>query len=387
MRELAIKLYLWGTGLVFSLFNVFPLVNKTVFLVSFPENPKMIYDEMLSTKINSKIIFLCHSRCAKTFKNTKGKVYAFESRNVFHGIIGLFHLATARYVIMDNYYGCLSAISFRKEVKRVQVWHAAGAIKRFGLRNPRNIERTSLALIRFQQVYNNFGKIVVGSEAMASIFKDAFKTADFLRTGVPRTDFFFHKNAAAAIRQRLEAKEPLFAQKKVILYAPTFRESKNQLESLPIDIASMAKALNEDWVLVLKLHPSVSADRGLLEAYNGFVKDYSSYSSINELFLITDILITDYSSIPMEFSFLKKKMIFFAYDLNEYEKTSGFWEPYVSSVPGPVAYTTEEVIAAIKDPTVDLEAIEAFHRKWNTYSTGESSQKLLNYLFTEPSNK
>ncbi|PAD80578.1 hypothetical protein CHH57_24335 [Niallia circulans] len=98
---------------------------------------------------------------------------------------------------------------------------------------------------------------------------------------------------------------------------------------------------------------------------------------LNDLLFITDILITDYSSIPFEFSFLQKPMIFYPYDLDEYRKTRGFWVPYHELVPGPIAYSTEEIVQFIHLSSFKMEKIANFHQEWNTYSIGNSSKNVV----------
>ncbi|MED4494975.1 CDP-glycerol glycerophosphotransferase family protein [Heyndrickxia coagulans] len=91
-------------------------------------------------------------------------------------------------------------------------------------------------------------------------------------------------------------------------------------------------------------------------------------------------MITDYSSVPFEFSLLGRPMIFYPYDLESYQATRGLWEPYDQLVPGPIACTTAEIIDLIKTGSFDAGSIEAFSRTWNTYSAGHSSRDLVQYL-------
>jgi len=97
----------------------------------------------------------------------------------------------------------------------------------------------------------------------------------------------------------------------------------------------------------------------------------------------TDILITDYSSIPFEFSLLEKPMIFFAYDLDEYKETRGFGEDYEKLVPGPVVKDTDSVIEVIKQDQFDLGHVKAFAQEWNEYSNGDSSKRLIEALYVQ----
>src|SRR5699024_10134934 len=125
-----------------------------------------------------------------------------------------------------------------------------------------------------------------------------------------------------SVKNFLQTEFPIFKEKKVILYAPTYRDNELDMKSVQLDLKKMYKSLKYDYVLILKLHPAVN---GTFEnKYPGFVYNLSSYPNINHLLVISDLLVTDYSSIPVEFSLLNKPMIFYAYDLDDYAASTGF---------------------------------------------------------------
>ena len=383
MREFSITIYLLSFKLLFNLFkHFFSLKNKITFVVSFYENPMFIYEKMKHINVDVECVFLCHPRCCKNFTKTGELVYLFESKNIWHTLKGIYHLATSRVVMIDNYYGFLSVIEFKKEVECIQIWHAVGAVKKFGIEDPSNNLRSPQVIDRFKKVYRKFDKIVVGSEFMSSIFQKVFLASEdkFLKIGIPRTDFFFQTQKHEKIKQTLFQTNPALANKKVILYAPTFRKDETSNFKLQLDINKMHKTLKDEYALILKLHPSVDGFRSLSDKYSGFVFDYSDYKQVNDLLIITDILITDYSSIPMEFAFLRRKMIFYAYDLHQYKKTNGIWEDYGKNMPGPISKTTDELITEILNPHINLHKIDAFKEKWTAYCEGDASEKFVEYL-------
>jgi teichoic acid glycerol-phosphate primase len=171
--------------------------------------------------------------------------------------------------------------------------------------------------------------------------------------------------------------------KKVILYAPTYRDHELENFNLKLDLDKMYEALCEDYVLILKLHPAIRNKAEYEDLYPGFVYDYTGKASTNELLMVTDILISDYSSIPFEFSLLNKPMVFFAYDLDEYTKERGLWESYDMLVPGPVVKETNGLVETIKHDNFDLQIVKDFSSKWNRYSSGEACKNLVSYIFDE----
>ncbi|MGM0902865.1 MAG: CDP-glycerol glycerophosphotransferase family protein [Bacillota bacterium] len=383
VREIAVYLYLRLFSLVFSLFNVLPLQKKIVLVASFTENNLYIFDEFQKQNVDFRTIILANKKVYPFLASelSKETVLLFDFKKLTQYIMSIYHLATAKVVFIDNYFGFLAATKFKKDVKCIQIWHANGAIKKFGLEDQSVEFRTERAKERFKKVYNNFHKITVGSDAMADIFIQAFGLSEnrILRTGIPRTDLFYNVDKKESIEQYLYKKYPFLADKQVILYAPTFRDEKLETFELHINLKLLKKELEEEYILLLKLHPAIKNSITITEDLKGFVYDFSDYPNVNELFFVADLLITDYSSLPFEYSILNKPMIFFPYDLIEYRRTRGFWEDYKKLIPGPIAYSTTEIVQTLKTKDFQLEKVVAFNQKWNTYSNGHSSENLVAY--------
>lgn len=382
VRELAIYIYLKLFSFLFNLAKFFPLQKKIVFCVSFIENNYFIYNELKSISQSYTCIFLTDHKTNSFFKEriTNGdKVIPFTPKHFVSFIKGIYHLATAKVVVLDNYFGFLSAVQFKNDVKKLQIWHANGAIKTFGWKDYSINYRTSGAKKRFAAVYEQFDYILSGSKKMSEIYGEAFSLPQnrMIEVGIPRTDIFFDQTHIKKVKNSFYTKYPVFKNKQVILYAPTFRDNEEETSELPLNFPYLKKHLESDYILIIKLHPSIKNAVDLTN-YNGFVYDFSDYPTMNDLLFISDILITDYSSIPFEYSFLHKPMIFFPYDLKEYSQTRGFWEPYEQLVPGPIAYNTEEIVQYIKNSSFDYKQIEIFHKEWNTYSLGNASINVAN---------
>ncbi|EOP14624.1 hypothetical protein KQ3_04594 [Bacillus cereus B5-2] len=384
LREIIVTLYLIVFKILFSIANIAPLKNRVTFIMSYGENLIFIYEEMKKQNIDCEVVFLYKSTCKYEVKNYPDvKAVAFETKSIIQTIQAIYHLATSRYIIIDNYFGSLSTIRFKKDVQCIQIWHAAGAFKKFGLLAPAFKKRNKYAQHRFLKVYQNFHKVVVGSDALAEIYMQAFGMTEknILRTGIPRTDLFFNEEKKQNLIPSFWHKNPDLKKKKVLLYAPTFRDKELNDFELHLDIDALYEALKDEYILIIRLHPAIRNNLQYKESYKDFLYDYSSYPNINDLFLVTDILITDYSSVPFEFCLLNKPMIFFAYDLKQYGKKRGIIGDYISDIPGPVAYDSSEIIAAIQGDVLDAKKMGQFKKKWNQYSQGNSSRNLVDYLF------
>lgn len=379
VRELAITLYLFVFRVLFNTFKLFPQKKKTVGVASFGDNV-FFAARSLRNLSDEEIVILKDSACKYEFDRSIGDVISFDIKHPIAYLKSIYHLATATTVLVDTYYGFLAVTDFRAGTTCIQLWHAAGAIKQFGLFDPSNEARSEKAMDRFQLVYDRFDYTVVGSEKMANVFRKSFGIANetILRTGIPRSDILFDPKEKQLSYQHVLNKFPNVMGKKVILYAPTFRDNQLTDYQLELDIKQLYEQLSDEYVLFIKPHPAVSHTIG--DEYKDFVYDVSDYKDTNALLLVTDLLITDYSSIPFEYALLEKPMIFFAYDMDEYKVTSGLMEDYENQMPGPVVSTTEAIISTIKENKFDENQIKDFAKDWNEYSNGDSSLNLARFL-------
>ncbi len=379
-KEWLIGLFLFFNRCIFSIFNLFPLKNKIVFLCDFGDNARFVVEELASRDYKN-IVVLRTGKCKERFKQSGARiVLTFKPTNVFDYLQGLYQLATAKKILIDNYFPVLSATNFRENVECIQLWHAAGAVKKFGLQDPSVLFRSPVANRRFKRVYGRMTKVVVGSDEMIPIFKSAFGMQDhqFLRLGIPRTDFFYNQNGMEAAKNEILLKYPMLDGKKVILYAPTFRDQQLDAQSIPLDFEDIMQHLGENYVMIIKLHPAVMQNIG--EFHHPSIISVKNDVAINKLLCVSDYVISDYSSIPFEFSLLGKPQIFYPYDLEKYEMARGFWTNYNELVPGPVVSTDDELVYVLQKDEFDQDRIKAFSDTWNKFSDGHASSKLADYL-------
>lgn len=382
LKELIIKIYLLFTRILFNFMKCFPKRQKYVFVSSFGDNVEYVAREVLAHQLGD-VIILRSKRSRYPYEqlnNNDVKFITYDAMNPIAYIKSIYHLATAQTVLIDNYFAFLSVMHFKKEVECIQLWHAAGAIKRFGFEDPSNIGRPVAAYARFEQVYARFHKIVVGSEEMVDVFEKAFGSSNeqFLKTGIPRTDFFYDEQAMKKASAKVTSIYPQITDKKVVMYAPTFRRNELDEPSIALDVDRLCEALGEDYIIFVRLHPAVSSEQRSFT--HARVIDVSNYPVVNDLLVVTDVLISDYSSLPYEFALLEKPQLFFAYDVDTYARESGFWDDYEAVVPGPIVYSTDEVINHIQHEKFNMADIRAFSTKWNTYSNGEASKNIIKYL-------
>lgn len=222
------------------------------------------------------------------------------------------------------------------------------------------------------------------------IFKRAFQfNKTVIESGYPRNDILVNANNETSI-QLIKEQASIPLDKKVILYAPTWRDNDYHAIgkykfSLKMDLAQMKEELGDEYVILLRLHYLV-AENLQLNGYESFVYNMSNYEDINKLYLISDILITDYSSVFFDYGILNRPMIFFTYDIEEYrDQLRGFYFDFENEAPGPLVYSTEEIIKELKNisanPNETHKNMQKFHEKFCYLEDGNATKRVIEKIF------
>ena len=204
--------------------------------------------------------------------------------------------------------------------------------------------------------------------------------------GVPRTDEFFDKEKIEKSRKKLYKRIPAAIGKKIILYAPTYRGLEPHREAPDVlDVAKFAEALSDDYILIVKYHQTLNEWPQLPEEYKGtFAYDMSRKSGmdINELMSVSDILITDYSSLLFDFALFDRPILFFAFDYEDYADERGFYYTLEDLDCGPILRTNDELVDWIEhiDERFDKEKMLRFHEKFIGACDGHSCERLVEYI-------
>lgn len=286
-------------------------------------------------------------------------------------------LATSQYIFLNDNFLPLAFMNFHPQSKVVQLWHAAGAFKKFGLSAPTDPNLVELE----QKIALKLDYVVVSSQNVAPYYMEAFGVEEekILPLGIPRTDYYFQEHDLESLRYKFEKLYPASKKKKLILYAPTFREDPKLDENLlnNLDMELFQEKLGEEYILAVRLHPQINQEQELSPG----VINLTDYPDEKELLLLTDILITDYSSIMVEYALLEKPMIFYPYDLEFYEfYERGFYHDYHELVPGPIARSNQELVDIIKENKYNLGKIRDFKKSQFDHVDGKSSRRVVDYL-------
>ncbi|PEJ30219.1 CDP-glycerol--glycerophosphate glycerophosphotransferase [Peribacillus butanolivorans] len=222
----------------------------------------------------------------------------------------------------------------------------------------------------------------------SEIFARAFQVepSKILETGYPRNDLLYNGNNRDTI-DSLKRKLGIPLEKKVILYAPTWRDdefySKGKYKfEIKLDLDQMKQELGDEYVILLRLHYLISENLDV-SAYQGFVYNLSSYEDINHLYLISDLLITDYSSVFFDYANLKRPMLFYVYDIENYrDRLRGFYFDFEAMAPGSLVKTSDAVIDSIKAMEFgNAVGSNQFHEKFCALEDGQASRRVVEKVF------
>ena len=291
-------------------------------------------------------------------------------------------LATAKYVFVDDASLILSSIPLRKETVAINLWHACGAFKKFGRSTAELKFGSSAATLDKYPNYGNLTHVTVSSPEVIWAYEEAMHLPKGIvkATGVSRTDQFYDKKFVESRKQKLYEIMPEAKDKKVILYAPTFRGHVATASSPDrIDFERFCRELGNEYVIVCKHHPFVKNPPIIPEELQHFARDLTKYLSIEDLLCCADICISDYSSLVFEYSLFEKPMIFYAYDYDNYCDWRGFYYDYSEFTPGPVVQTEDELLNSIKniDTQFNKQKVIDFKEKFMGSCDGHATERII----------
>ena len=327
----------------------------------------------------------------------KGKKVICAKRlphNPFTKLYMYYKNITSRVIVTDDYNRYLRHFQLRQSQRVVQLWHACGAFKKFGMSTAELIFGDNRKSLEKYPNYGNLSYVTVSSPEVIWAYEEAMNLKDtktqVVATGVSRTDVFYDQHFIAQSKAAVYSVCPAAENKKIILYAPTFRGRVAKAESPDcLDIPAMKRALGDEYVLLIKHHPFVKQPPVVPEDCADFAMDVTKSLEIDQLLCASDVCVSDYSSLIFEYSLFERPMIFFAYDLDDYFDWRGFYYNYDELTPGPVVKETEEIIDYIRhlDARFDQAQVHAFKEKFMSSCDGHATDRIMALVYAETRNK
>ncbi len=346
---------------------------------SYSGNPKALYKRLVSDGLDSKY------ECIWFYESTP---YDIEGKHIqvrYRGLKYLFYMATAKIWIFDARQP--EFLRKKSRVVYIQTWHGT-PLKKLGLDIDNMFMAGETGIEAYHESFrrnsSTWDYLISQNPFSTQVFRRAFDfKGKMLETGYPRNDILFEFNTEEHIAD-LKRSLGLPADKKIMLYAPTWRDDEgagigSYHYSNALDIDMMKDAFEDEAVLIIKYHYLVKDDINWSD-YKDFVYIFDQSVDIAGLYLVSDMLITDYSSVMFDYSLLKKPMYFYCYDLEHYKNVlRGFYFDFENSSPGPLSVTTEELIEDIRaERSKDYEeAYRDFCQMYDPWDDGNASHKVL----------
>lgn len=366
------------------IFFIFPIKKNRIFFSSFDGknydcNPKYIFEYMIREWGDNYAYVWCINDKTKIPRNQKIICVSY------HSLLYFFYLFTSK-VIISNL-GREASLPKRNQQILINTWHGGGAYKKCA----NEIAKKSKSRLLFvkstwKQRANNTDFIISSCKMQDKAFNVDFylNNSKFLKTGMPRNDIFFRITPIQIqkIKENICAKYKINENKKLILYAPTQRRNTSGVlitNKFNIDIEKICKAVNERFggesILLYRYHIGT---QGI--TFNHAI-DVSNYPDMQELLLIADILITDYSSSIWDYSFTYKPGFLYTPDLEQYIKETNFHTP-IELWPYPYAETIDKLCNEILqyDEKSAHKKIQKHHLSLESYEKGNAAEKVCQII-------
>lgn len=380
LKKIAYKVY----GVMAS---VLPIQKNIIVFESnqgrnYTGNPRYIYEELVRHGLDQKY------KCYYVFKNPNVSLPGHAVTVKRNRFLYFYIMAVAGVWVSDS--RLQDQLIKRKETLYIQTWHGT-PLKKLAL-DMDDVYMAGTAGIetykkRFYDNTQTWDCLISQNKYSTEIFRRCFAfQKQMLEIGYPRNDVLINHNQKSYI-QDLKKKFGLPNDKKVILYAPTWRDDefygKGKYKfAVKLDFDKLREELSDDYVIIVKYHYLIM-DAIDWTPYKDFIYHYDVKCDIAELYLVSDMLITDYSSVMFDYSILKRPMLFYAYDLENYmHNLRGFYFDFMNEVPGPISQTTEELIEDIRGYKEEdyMEKYNKFAEKFNHADDGHASGKVVELI-------
>lgn len=361
---------------IYRFFRLFGKKNskKTILFMSeqngtIASNLKAVNDRMIERGLDKEYRLLYSARSA-----------SLDGHGILSWIEVVKKLALSGTIIIDDHAPILDWLKIADDTKIIQLWHAGAGFKSSGYSRWGCSGAPGPVSCHRQYAYG-----IAGSKNIAHFFSEVWGINDeqVLPTGMPRMDEFLREDYRNERTAELYDKYPMLKGKKVMLFAPTYRGMGKRVAFYPyelIDFAGLYEACGDEYVVAFKMHPWVKEGVPIPEEYKDKFIDLGKYPKINDLFYITDLLVTDYSSSIFEYSLMGKPMMFFAYDKARYSLSRGFHRDYEEAAPGKVCYDFESFLDAFKNRDFELEKVEKYVKMHFDYIDSNASDRVIDWL-------
>lgn len=370
-----VKVYIIRSGIyigkiflnvIYSFIKMLPVERKITMLSRQSDKTnidfELIEKEIKKRTSNIKIKVLC-----KVIRKDVKSRFLY----CFYILKCMYHIGTSKVCVLDGYSIPISILKHRKNLEVIQIWHASGALKRFGYQAINKKEGRGNGVAKLMDMHKNYTHVIAPSKATGELFAEAFgvKKEKIVINALPRIDYLLKDEFTKQNIEQFYKEYPKYKNKKIILYVPTFRKDKeNNIQELIKNIK------NSKYQLIIKSHP---LDKTKIKPNYKVDSKYTTY----DLLKIANYIITDYSAVAFEASVLDKPIYFYVYDIEEYKKLRGLNIDLFEEMNNCTSTSIKEIMNSIENSKYDFKELNRFKTKYMGEDYYNNTSKLVDFIF------
>lgn len=376
------------------LYRFIPVDDKTIIFTSFhgrgySDNPKAIYEEMIKDERFKDFTFVW------AIKNNKQKSIQIPNAKIieYFSFSYFYYLSKSKYWIFN--YKMPLYISKKKNQIYLQTWHGT-PLKRLAhdidVSENTTFYRSGMSYEKMVKTYDEdvkkYNYMISPNKFCTEVFQTAFKINKerLIETGYPRNDFI--TNATKKDILNIKEKYNIPKDKKIILYAPTWRDNSYITSGYTFELQAnfnkWKEVFGSEYIVIFKPHYLIVNKFKDDKALEGFLYSIDATAEINELYVISDILITDYSSVFFDYAVLNRPIYFYMYDLESYrEELRGFYLDIYKELPGKIYEDEEQMLDDINNNIFDKNKLTEFNKRFSHAQTGDCAKKVIDIIFKD----
>lgn len=355
---------------------------------SYSDNPRAIYEELINDPSfeEFEFVWVLNNNVSHEIDNNRTIKVSYKSMRYFY------HLVTCKYWVincrMPEY------LSIKKSQIYLQTWHGT-PLKRLAhdiqVSENTTFFRSGLSFLEMTRAYDadveKYNCMISPSSFTTEVFQSAFRISKdkLIETGYPRNDIL--SNASEEDVRTIKERFHIPLDKKVLLYAPTWRDNSYVAAGyefqLLVDFHRWKEELGNEYVVIFKPHYLISNTFDLADLED-FVYSIPTTVDISELYLISDALITDYSSVFFDYAILNRPIYFYTYDLEQYkDELRGFYLDIYTDLPGCIYVEEVDMLLDIKNNVYDYDKTHEFNQRFNNMEDGKAAKRVIDIVFAK----
>lgn len=371
--HILIKILTFTLNFIYFFIKILPTKEKVVMISRQANEPsrdfKLLKEALNKSNPNIEVRFLC-----RTLDGGLNSSFVNKIKYAFHMLVQMKEIATSKVVVLDTYCIVISLLRHKNSLIIIQMWHSIGTMKKFGYTALDTAEGTKKSIAKMMKMHEQYDYVLASSPVYAKDLARGFNCSEdrVKIMPLPRVDLLKNEKYKLQKQEQIYKKYPQLKEKKVILYAPTFRKDESEMQEA---VKKLSISLKDNHILILKLHP---LSKVVIDNSNVLsIPEYDSF----ELLFIADALISDYSCIIYEAALLNIPLYFYNFDMYKYTGVRGLAIDYKNELPGVISDNPNVLINSIDNEPYDYVKLKDFCNKYVVYHEN-ASKKIAAFIIS-----